>query len=124
MAADLAALCERIRASDPKIMSLILADGDGTKLAHSYGVEYEKEYLKSAAAIRSKTGLLAVVMMGMEQGIEEVFGETEAIVKLHKNVSFVVISTPSKKKVITMVTAKDADVRGMLPKIGPLIKGL
>lgn len=124
MVTDLTEACERIRKSDPRIMSLILADADGTKLAHSYGPEYEKEYMESAAAIRSRAGLLAVVMMGMTQGSEDAFGKTEAIVRLHKNISVVIFSTPSRKKVITMVTTKDADVRSILPKVRPLIKGL
>ena len=122
MAADLAALCERVRNTDPRIMSLILADSNGMKLAHSYGPKYEEEYMKSAASVRDKAGLLAVLLMGIEHGMDDVFGKTEAVVKLHKKVSLVVFSTPSRKKVITMVTTRDADVRELIRKIAPVIK--
>jgi hypothetical protein len=103
-------------------MSLTVADANGEILAHSYGPEYQQKYWESAAVIRGKAGLFAALMIGMEQQTEDVFGETEALIRLHKNVKLIIIPFPSKTKMLTLLTKKDAPAKELLPKIRPLLK--
>jgi hypothetical protein len=121
---DLSSLCQKVRMSDPRIMSLTVADSNGELLAHSYGSEYQQKYLEAAAPVRARAGSFAILMMASEKQTEKVFGETEAVVRLHKNANLIIIPFPSKTRMLTLLTKRDASADELLPKIRPLLKGL
>jgi hypothetical protein len=105
-------------------MSLTVADTEGKMLAHSYGSEYQEEYMESAAVVRERAGLLAALLLGVEEQYDQVFGKTEAVVKLHKNASLVVLPSPSRTMIFTILTKTDMSARELLPRIRPLLEDL
>jgi hypothetical protein len=71
----LTAICKQIRESDSSVMSLTISDANGDIRSQSYGAEYEREFLEKAAIVRSKAGVWAALMLGMEHEIDDVFGD-------------------------------------------------
>ncbi len=112
------------RNSDPSILSLTIAGANGTIIAHSYGKEYEQEYLERASKVRERAGAWAALMLGIEYETDDVFGETECIVRVHKKGKLMVVPFNSKKMVLAMLTTRDASEINLLPKIQPLLASL
>ena len=121
---DLDLLCAEVQRTDPRILSLTIADVKGELLAHSYGSDYQQKYLESASGIREKAGLFAALMMGLEQQQEQVFGRTQAVVRLHENANLIVIPFPSKTRILTLLTRNDASGVDLLAKIRLLLRDL
>ena len=64
--------------------------------------------MEKAAEIRKKAGVLGAVFMGMEAQADKVFGETQALVRLHSNAKMIVIPFPSREYVLTLLTKREA----------------
>lgn len=110
-------LCEKIRSIDDSILSLTIADKEGALLAHSYGSEYQEKFMKSAGTLRSKAGAFAVLSMGMETQADNVFGATEAIVKLHTNAKLIVIPFQSKNYFLTLLAKRHGDTDLIIQRV-------
>ena len=117
----LADFCRQIRETDSSIMSLTIADAHGDIISQSHGTEYEREFLGRAAGVRTKAGAWAALMLGMEYEVDEVFGETECIVRVHKNGKLMIVPFPSKKMILVLLTKKQVDSNNVLPKIRPIL---
>ena len=119
---ELETLCKEIRAADPSILSLTIAEANGDILAHSFGAGYEREFLEKTSKVRGRAGVWAALMLGMEYEVEQAFGETECIVRIHKKAKLMVVPFASKKMILTMLTTRDAIGIDILPKILPLLQ--
>ncbi len=100
----------------------MISDQNGDVLAHSYGPDYEQKYLKKASESRKKGGLLAALMMGMESQADPVFGETQALIRVHSDAKLIVIPFPSRKLVVTLLTRRAAAPDYIIDQVKNLIK--
>ena len=114
---ELKILCDKIRNLDQSILSLTVANKNGDLIVHSYGSEYQEEFMDKAAEIRKKAGVFAAVFMGMQAQVDQVFGETQALVRLHSNAKMIVIPFPSKKYVLTLLTKREADSESIIQSV-------
>ena len=110
-------LCDKIRSLDHSILSLTVANKDGDLIAHSYGSEYQERFLEKASEIRKKAGTFGALFMGMESQANHVFGETQAVVRLHSNAKLIVIPFPSRKYLLTLLTKREADSESIIQKV-------
>lgn len=73
--------------------------------------------MEKAAEIRKKAGVLGAVFMGMESQADQVFGETQALVRLHSDAKLIVIPFQSREYVVTLLTKRKADQESIVQKV-------
>jgi hypothetical protein len=121
---DLESLCEKIRSADDSILSLTIGDAQGRVLIHSFGSEYEEKYHSRASEVRARAGLYGSLMIGIEGKLEEVFGETRGVVRMHREVNLIVIPCASRTKSVTLLTKPSAHPAETIRKVEPLLEDL
>jgi hypothetical protein len=102
-------------------MSLTIADENGEILAQQFGAEYQRSLMEKASSVRGKAGLWAALMFGMEQEVEEVFGTTRCIIRVHSNANLIIVPFRKHHVVVTFLTKKDTNSSTLLAKITPVL---